>query len=142
MVTTAVWPDTVEADVRAALDPGIPNELDRTPDVLVVGGGVMGLATAAACVRAGLGRVAVLERDHLAAGASGGAAAALRPAAHVWTEPPEFVALGQRSVELYRELDETWGRRSALRPLSWLIVLPQAVPDSFQPPPGVPRLDA
>src|SRR2546423_14925403 len=102
MVKAAVWPDTVGADVRAALDPGVPDELDRTPDVLVVGGGVMGLATAAACMGAGLGRVVLLERDHLAAGASGGAAAALSPAAHVWTEPPEFVALGERSMALYR----------------------------------------
>src|SRR5205809_7788685 len=101
MVKTAVWPDTVEPGIRAALDPGVPADLDRTPDVLVVGGGVMGLATAAACIQANLGRVVLLERDRLAAGASGGAAAALSPTAHVWTEPPELVALGERSVELY-----------------------------------------
>src|SRR5437899_441895 len=122
MVKTAVWPDTVEPGIRAALEPGVPDDLDRTPDVLVVGGGVLGLATAAACTRQGLGRVVLLERDHLASRASGGAAAALSPAAHVWTEPPEFVALGNRSVQLYRELDEEWDGTFALRPMDWLIV--------------------
>jgi cation diffusion facilitator CzcD-associated flavoprotein CzcO len=39
---------------RAALDPGFPSDLNRRPDVLIVGGGIVGLATAVACQRARL----------------------------------------------------------------------------------------
>src|SRR6266498_3050626 len=53
------------------LDPG-PGALSGGCDVLVVAGGVIGLATAALCRRAGLGRVAVVERGRLAGGAAGG----------------------------------------------------------------------
>ncbi|HSS09654.1 MAG TPA: FAD-dependent oxidoreductase [Acidimicrobiales bacterium] len=53
------------ADEAAALDPGVPDELSRQPDVLVVGGGMVGLATAVMCHRAGLGRVTVLEQGTL-----------------------------------------------------------------------------
>src|SRR6266508_1339506 len=51
-------------------DPG-PGALSGGCDVLVVGGGVIGLATAALCRRAGLGRVAVVERGRLAGGGAG-----------------------------------------------------------------------
>ena len=52
-----LWAATLDPADRGALDPGIPNDLDRHPDVLVVGGGVMGLATALFCRESGLGRV-------------------------------------------------------------------------------------
>src|SRR6266545_3867075 len=55
-------------------DPG-PGALSGGCDVLVVGGGVIGLATAALCRRAGLGRVAVVERGRLAGGGAGCSAA-------------------------------------------------------------------
>ena len=123
-----VWRDTVGADVLAALDPGVPPDLDRHPDVLVVGGGVVGLATAALCVRAGLGQVTLIERDRLAAGASGKAAAMLTPEAHVWTDPPPFVDLGRASLRLLRELDDEWGGALGVEPVDWLIALPAAIP--------------
>lgn len=47
-----MWWDLVSSADRAVLDPGVPETLDRTPDVLVVGGGILGVATAAACERA------------------------------------------------------------------------------------------
>src|SRR5579859_2417175 len=87
----AFWPDQLTDSERNALQPGTPDGLPRDPDVLVVGGGIIGLATAAACVQANLGRVVLLERDTLGAGASGGAAGLLMPEAHVDTDPPKFV---------------------------------------------------
>jgi glycine oxidase len=63
-----LWAETAEPAERAALDPGTPDELDRRPDVLVVGGGVIGLATAVFCRRAGLGRVLLVEAGRLAGG--------------------------------------------------------------------------
>jgi glycine oxidase len=123
-----VWRDSAGDAVLAALEPGVPSDLDRHPDVLVVGGGVVGLATAALCTRAGLGRVTLIERERLTAGASGGAAALLTPEAHVWTDPPAFVALARASLELLRTLDREWDGALGVGPLEWLVALPAAIP--------------
>ena len=123
-----VWRDTAGAGVLAALAPGVPPDFAERPDVLVVGGGVIGLAIAALCARAGLGRIAVIERDHLASKASGRAAALLTPEAHVWTDPGPFVALARSSLGLLRALDDEWNGAIGVEPLEWLVALPQAVP--------------
>jgi glycine oxidase len=128
MASRTVWEETAGAGVLEALDPGWDPGIDRRPDVLVVGGGVLGLATAAMCRRRGLGRVVLIERDRLASGASGGAAAAVSPEPHVWTHPPAFVELGRAGLELYRALDAEWGGCFGWRALEWLIVLPFEVP--------------
>jgi glycine oxidase len=136
-----VWRDTAGAGVLAALEPGVPPDFDRRPDVLVVGGGVVGLATAALCSRAGLGRVAVIERERLAARASGRAAALLTPEAHVWTDPPPFVALAPTSLQLLRELDDEWGGAVGVEPVEWIVALPQALPIETDLGPLVDVLD-
>ena len=41
-VGETVWRDTAGDGVLAALEPGVPPDLDRRPDVLVVGGGARG----------------------------------------------------------------------------------------------------
>ena len=127
-VAEAVWRDTAGAGVLAALEPGVPPVLDRRPDVLVVGGGVIGLATAALCTRAGLGRVALIERERLAAGASGRAAALLTPEAHVWTDPEPFVALARTSLQLLRALDHEWEGTIGIEPIDWIVALPRPLP--------------
>ena len=127
-VAEAVWRDTAGAAVLAALEPGVPSALDRRPDVLVVGGGVIGLATAALCTRAGLGRVALIERERLAAAASGRAAALLTPEAHVWTDPQPFVALARTSLKLLRALDHEWEGTIGVEPIDWIVALPRPLP--------------
>ena len=117
-----LWGETAGAEVVAALDPGIPSDLDRTPDVLVVGGGCVGLATAAQCRRAGLGGVVVLERGRLAGGPSGGGAGVLAPEPHVWTDPPALVELGRNSLALTRELDAEWEGALGVTTLECLVV--------------------
>jgi glycine oxidase len=120
----ALWPDLLSDDERAWLDPGLPEHrpLDRRPDVLVVGGGILGLATAVACTRAGMGSVVVLERDHLGAGASGGAAGLLMPEAHAGIDAPVLVDLARLSLAAWQELDHTWpgGAGLGLLDLEWL----------------------
>lgn len=101
-----VWDDIATPEVLAALDPG-PNATIDKPDVLVVGGGAIGLCVAAFCRAEGM-RVLVVERGRLADGASGRAAGGLSPDGH-----PEFgdawAALARQSLALHRELDAADG---------------------------------
>jgi glycine oxidase len=138
----ALWRDTAGDAVLAALEPGVPAQVELRPDVLVVGGGVIGLATAALCTRAGLGRVTLIERDTLAGGASGRAAALLTPEAHVWTDPAPFVALARHSLALVRALDTEWGGALGIEPFEWLVVLPHAIALDSDLGPLVDVLDA
>jgi glycine oxidase len=139
-VQGTVWASTVDPADRAALDPGMPADLDRHPDVLVVGGGVIGLATAVFCRRAGRMRVLVIEAARLAAAASGGAGGALAPALHQLSDPPAFVALARASLALYHQLDQDWDRALGLERIAGLQLLPEGPPPGG-PWPGVELLD-
>ena len=105
----AVWRDLLNGDDAAALDPGIPDDVLRRRDIVVVGGGILGVAVAAACTRAGLGDVLLLERTQLGADASGGALGLLTPAAHSGVDPDWFVRLAERSLREWREVDAIYG---------------------------------
>jgi hypothetical protein len=123
-----LWSSMADAADRAALDPGVHDDLDRRPDVLVVGGGMVGLGTALFCRRAGLGRVLVIEARRLAAGASGGAAGLLVPELQWLGDPPGFVAFARSSLALYRRLDEELEGALGLRRRPTLLVLPDGPP--------------
>src|SRR5205807_8649316 len=49
-VGRTLWLDQLTDAEHALLEPRIPDQLDREPDVLVIGGGIIGCATAAACI--------------------------------------------------------------------------------------------
>jgi glycine oxidase len=140
-VQGTVWASTVDPADQATLDPGMPADLDRHPDVLVVGGGVIGLATAVFCRRAGMRQVLVIEAARLAAAASGGAGGALAPALHQLGDPPAFVALAQASLALYHQLDQDWDRALGLERMAGLQLLPEGPPPGG-PWPGVELLDS
>ena len=74
----------------------------KTTDVAIIGGGVIGCATAYALATAGL-RVLLLERDRIACEASGEAAGMLAPQAEASAAGP-FLALGLRSRDLFPAL--------------------------------------
>ena len=137
-----MWASTVDPADQMALDPGVPADLDRHPEVLVVGGGVIGLATAVFCRRIGVGRVLVIEGARLAAAASGGAGGALAPALHQLGDPPAFVALARASLALYRQLDQDWDRALGLAWTPGLQLLPEGPPPGLRPRPGVELLDS
>jgi len=69
-------------------------------DVLIVGAGVIGLACAWLAARSGL-RVCVLERDRVAAGASGVAAGMLAPVGEASWGEEALLALNLRSLEAW-----------------------------------------
>ena len=131
-VQGTLWVSTVDPADQAALDPGLPTDLDRHPEVLVVGGGVVGLATAVCCRRAGIGRVLVVEAARLASAASGGAGGALAPELHQLSDPPAFVALARASLALYRELDQSWNHTLALEETAGLLLLPEGPPPELR----------
>jgi len=120
-----IWETSLSSAEREALSPGRPDDLDHTPDVLVVGGGIVGLTIATACRQAGLGRVVVLEQEQrLASAASGGNAGAIAPDMHRLTDGPEFVAFGRAAREVYRRWDAEWDGALGLWPTRWLNLFP------------------
>jgi glycine oxidase len=135
-----VWDEALDEEALRVLDPG-PAAFDPRPDVLVVGGGAVGLAAAVMCRRAGLGRVLVIERGRCGAGPSGSAAGGLSPGVHAVSHP-DFVALAQASLELHRALDAEWEREIGLHPLDWLIVSPERIAPGTVTLPGAEVVDA
>lgn len=101
-----VWDDLLPHEDRVLLVQGVTEAWTTKPDVLVVGGGVVGLAVAMFCRRAGMS-VCLVERDRIASGASGRAAGGLGPDVH-----PElgedWHQLARESLALHRELDGEW----------------------------------
>jgi glycine oxidase len=116
----ALWPEQLSDAERAQLSPGIAPAFDRRPDILVVGGGMVGVATAVACQQAGLGSVVLVERDSLGAGASGGAAGQLLPEAHVGIDPPVLIELARRGLLGWRELEAALPDGVGLIDIDWL----------------------
>ena len=128
---TAVWRDRLNAPDRAQLGRGAGVIEQQNPDILVVGGGIAGVATAAACHTAGLGSVLLIEAGRLGSGATGGAAGLLTPEIHEWSDPEPFVELARTSLELWGELEQTWPDGVGLIELDWIGLAPD--PDGFAP---------
>lgn len=126
---TAIWRDQLTREERAGLgrDAGVITQ--PRPDVLVVGGGIIGVATAAACHQAGLGSVLLIEAGRLGSGATGGAAGLLTPEIHEWSDPEPFVELARTSLELWASLEASWPGGVGLVELDWIGLAPD--PDGF-----------
>jgi glycine/D-amino acid oxidase-like deaminating enzyme len=86
-VTGAIWRDQLTPDERAMLGRADGAVAGARPDVLVVGGGILGVTTAFACADAGLGEVLLIETGRLGAGSTGGATGLLIPEPHQWSDP-------------------------------------------------------
>lgn len=137
-----IWTDQLEPWELSVLDPGMPETLARRPDVLVVGGGILGVATAVACRDAGVGSVLLIEACRLGSGATGGAAGLLVPEAHQGSDPRALVELGRASLARWRELEANLAGGVGFLDLDWLGLAPH--PDGFlaDPSPAVEWLDA
>jgi glycine oxidase len=125
-VTGAIWRDQLTADERAVLGRADDRVAGSTPDVLVVGGGIVGVATAFACAEAGLGAVLLIETGRLGAGATGGAAGLLIPEPHQWSDPEPFVDLERASLQRWRDLQQALPDGVGLVELDWLGLAPHA----------------
>jgi glycine oxidase len=120
----AVWRAQLTPAERAALGAAGAEVAGARPDVLVIGGGIMGVATAAACVSAGIGSVLLIETGRLGAGATGGATGLLIPEPHQWSDPEPFVDLERASLERWRELEHTVPGGVGLVDVDWLGLAP------------------
>jgi glycine oxidase len=123
-VTGAIWRDQLTADERAVLGRADGSVAGAMPDVLVVGGGIVGVATALACADAGLGAVLLIETGRLGAGATGGAAGLLIPEPHQWSDPEPFVDLERASLQRWRDLQQALPDGVGLVELDWLGLAP------------------
>jgi glycine oxidase len=132
MVTnTAIWRDQLTSAERAGLGRGAGVIPPGRPDILVVGGGIVGVATAVACHEAGLGSVLLIEAGRLGSGATGGAAGLLTPEPHEWSDPEPFVELARASLDRWSQLDESVPGGVGLVELDWIGLAPD--PGGFAP---------
>jgi glycine/D-amino acid oxidase-like deaminating enzyme len=95
--------------------------VSRSPDVVVVGGGIIGIAAAASCARRGL-RVTLCEAAGLA-GAASGRNQGLVIGPHL----PQMESIGSRTLELFLDLHERSGQAFAFdrEPHGCLILSPE-----------------
>jgi glycine/D-amino acid oxidase-like deaminating enzyme len=123
-VTGAIWRDQLSRDERAVLGRADGGVAGARPDVLVVGGGIVGVTTAFVCADAGLGEVLLIETGRLGAGATGGATGLLIPEPHQWSDPEPFVDLERASLQRWRDLQQALPDGVGLVELDWLGLAP------------------
>jgi glycine oxidase len=133
----AIWRDQLTTAERAELGRGHGTIPDRHPDILVVGGGIMGVTTAAACHEAGLGSVLLIETGRLGTGATGGASGLLIPEPHRWSDPEPLVDLERASLERWRELERRLPHGVGLTNIDWIGLAPHPGGFAAHQPPSV-----
>jgi len=89
----------------------------RTADVVVIGGGVNGMSTAFHLAKAGAGKIIVVERGHIAAGASGKSGALVRM--HYTNEPE--TRLARVSLDYFQNWSDLVGGDCGFRPIGLLV---------------------
>ena len=124
-VSRAIWRDQLTDAERAVLGRGVGTVAEPRPDVLVVGGGILGVSIAAACHEARLGSVLLIEAGRLGAGATGGATGLLIPEPHQWSDPETFVDLERASLERWRYLEQVTPGGVGLVELDWIGLAPE-----------------
>ncbi|MBO0691476.1 MAG: FAD-binding oxidoreductase [Acidimicrobiaceae bacterium] len=134
------WEVGLDDTERTILERG-HGDLDTQPDVLVVGGGVMGVATALACHKAGLGAVQLVEATALGSGASGGAAGLLQPEHHHGIDPLCLVDLGRTGLKRWWELQSSMPNGVGLVANDWIGLAPHPREFVADPPAAAHWLD-
>jgi glycine/D-amino acid oxidase-like deaminating enzyme len=140
-VGRAIWRDQLTAGERAVLGRGDGTIPDARPDVLVVGGGILGVATAAACAEAGIGSVLLIETGRLGAGATGGATGLLIPEPHQWSDPEPFVDLERASLQRWNDLEQSVPGGVGLMDIDWIGLAHRGGGFAAHQPPAVEWLD-
>lgn len=141
-VTAAIWREQLTAEQRAMLGRDAGTIANPRPDVLVIGGGILGVAIAASVHDAGLGSVQLIDAGRLGAGATGGATGLLIPEPHQWSDPETFVDMERASLERWRYLDQVTPGGLGLVELDWIGLAPDPGGLAAHQPENVEWLDA
>ncbi len=99
-------------------------QLPPTASVVVIGGGVMGLATAYELARAGVRDVVLVDRDAFGAGSTSRAAGGVR----AMFSDPVNITLGARSLETFRDFPARFGQDIDFAEVGYLFLL--STPDA------------
>ena len=99
----------------------------QTADVIVIGAGINGAATAYNLVKRGIKSVVLLERQLIASGGTGRSAAIIRQ--HYSTEA--LVRIVIRSVEILHHFDEQVGGDAGFVNTGWAFLVPNDVSEGF-----------
>lgn len=129
MSSSSVWFDTLTATQRAELDATRGAELDVTPDVLIVGGGIVGLALAY-FLSESRARVQLIEAGSLASGATGANLGGIWPNDQGGTLAAGFQSLALQSRDLWGRLSVRPGFDFDWRVNGFLNVNPEKFPPS------------
>ncbi len=100
----------------------------HTADVVVVGAGANGLSTAFHLARKGVKRVVVVERRHLAAGATGKSGALVRT--HYTNEPETRLAF--ESLRYFQHWEDLVGGDCGYQPVGLLVFVPPSFRDHLE----------
>ena len=100
----------------------------QAADVVVIGAGVNGLSTAFHLARAGVRRVVVVERRHLAAGATGKSGALVRM--HYTNEPETRLAV--ESLNYFQHWSDLVGGDCGFQPVGLLVFVPPEFRDHLE----------
>ncbi len=141
-MTGAIWREQLTAEQRSVLGRDAGTIADPRPDVLVIGGGILGVAVAASVHDAGLGSVQLIEAGRLGAGATGGATGLLIPEPHQWSDPETFVDMERASLERWRYLDQLTPGGLGLVELDWIGLAPDPGGLAAHQPKNIEWLDA
>lgn len=95
------------------------NELPAQADVVIIGGGVMGVSAAYHLARAGVERVVLLERDELGEGSTAKSAGGVRA---LFSDEIN-IALGLRSLETLEQFGAEFGQEIDLQQVGYLFLL-------------------
>lgn len=135
------WPTELDESERSVVQDG-RGSFDARPDVLVVGGGILGVLTAWACTTAGLGAVQLVEAAQLGDGATGGSAGLLQPEPHQGSDPDSLVDVARRSLTRWKELEEVIPGGVGLVEHDWIGLAPHPEAFAADPPPTARWLEA
>ena len=90
----------------------------QTTEVAIVGGGCVGTSTTLQLARMGCKDVLLLERGHLAWGATGKSSAIVNLG--VWNASEPLVKMLLESIDVFRNFSERIGGNSGFRPTGWM----------------------
>lgn len=97
----------------------LKNALPTEADVVIIGGGVMGVSTAYHLARAGVERVVLVERDALGEGSTARAAGGVRA---VFSDEIN-IALGKHSLDTFERFEQEFDQSIDLHQVGYLFLL-------------------